>query len=180
MNNKNKNSMIYEPREDSDLLKKWVKKLVKGKVLDMGTGSGIQAITSLENTKDVLAVDVNLECVGYVQKKGITTRQSNLFSNVPESFDWIIFNPPYLPEDIEEPEDSKLATTGGEEGNELLLEFLKQAKDHLNTNGKILLLISSLTGEAEELFQGYKYTLLEEEKLFFEELYVYELSPQEI
>ena len=172
--------MIYEPREDSDLLQKWVKKKVSGKVLDMGTGSGIQAKTALENTKDVLAVDVNPECVEYVQKQGIQTRQSNLFSNITEKFDWIIFNPPYLPEDLEEPEDSKRATTGGVEGNEIILDFLKQAGDHLNRNGKILIIISSLTGEAEELFEGYKYTLLEEEKLFFEELYVYELSVKEV
>lgn len=169
--------MIYEPREDSDLLKKWVKKKVSGKVLDMGTGSGIQALTALENTKDVLAVDINQECVDLVQKKGVHAKQSNLFSQVLEKFDWIIFNPPYLPEDLEEPQDSKLATTGGVEGNEIILQFLLQAKEHLNSHGKILILISSLTGEAEELFQGYKYTLLEEEKLFFEELYVYELSP---
>ncbi len=168
--------MIYEPREDSDLLKKWVKKKVSKKVLDMGTGSGIQAKTALENTPDVLAVDISPECVEYTKKQGITTRQSNLFSNVTESFDWIIFNPPYLPEDLEEPEDSRLATTGGVEGNEIILDFLQQAKTHLNTDGRILILISSLTGEAEELFQGYKYTLLENEKLFFEELFVYELK----
>ncbi len=168
--------MIYEPREDSELLQKWVKKLVSGKVLDMGTGSGIQAKTALENTKDVIAVDINPECVEHVKQQGIQTRQSNLFSNVLEKFDWIIFNPPYLPEDIEEPEDSKLATTGGVEGNEIIVEFLRQTKDHLNHGGKVLILISSLTGESEEIFQGYNYKELEELDLFFEELYVFELS----
>ncbi len=170
--------MIYEPREDSELLQKWVKKLVTGKVLDMGTGSGIQAKTALKNTKDVLAVDINPECVEFVKKQGIEVRQSNLFSNVEESFDWIIFNPPYLPEDMEEPEDSKLATTGGVEGNEILLRFLAEAKQHLNKEGKILLVISSLTGEGEELFTGYTWKCLETQKLFFEELSIYELSPE--
>ncbi|MSR86511.1 methyltransferase domain-containing protein [Candidatus Woesearchaeota archaeon] len=169
--------MIYEPREDSDLLKKWVQKKVSGKVLDMGTGSGIQAVTALENTPDVLAVDINPECVDFVKNKGINAIQSNLFSNIQGRFDWIIFNPPYLPEDFEEPEDSKLSTTGGADGNEIIIAFLQQAKEYLNPHGKILILISSLTGEAEELFQGYTYTLLEEEKLFFEELFVYELFP---
>ena len=168
--------MIYEPREDSELLKKWVQKLVSGKVLDMGTGSGIQARAALEKTKDVLAVDINHECVDFVRKKGLTCRQSDLFSTVSESFDWIIFNPPYLPEDVEEPEDSKLATTGGVEGNEILLQFLREAKEHLNKDGKILLVISSLTGEAKELFQNYTWKCLETEQLFFEELHVFELS----
>jgi len=168
--------MIYEPREDSELLQKWVKKKVSGTVLDMGTGSGIQALAALEKTKDVLAVDINPECVEFVKKKGITSRQSNLFSNVAETFDWIIFNPPYLPEDLEEPEDSKLSTTGGVEGNEILLNFLQQAKSHLNPKGKILVVISSLTGEPEELFTEYTWKCLETQKLFFEELSVYELS----
>ena len=66
--------MIYEPAEDSFLLQKYVKKYAKGKVLDMGTGSGIQA----EAAKDVLAVDVNPECVEYVKKKGIRAIVSNL------------------------------------------------------------------------------------------------------
>ena len=170
--------MIYEAREDSELLQKWVRKVVKGKVLDMGTGSGIQARTALEKTKEVLAADINPECVAYVQKKGIHAIQSNLFSNIKESFDWIIFNPPYLPEDLEEPEDSKLATTGGVDGNEVIIDFLQQAKAHLNTQGKILLVISSLTGEPEELFTEYSWKALETQKLFFEELTVYELSLQ--
>jgi len=171
--------MIYEPREDSDLLKKWVLKLVSGRVLDMGTGSGVQALAALETTKDVLAADINPECVEYVKKKGVNALQSDLFSNITEKFDWIIFNPPYLPEDLEEPEDSKLSTTGGVEGNEILLEFLLRAKAHLNTNGKILIVISSLTGEAEELFTDYSWKELETQKLFFEELTVYELSLKE-
>ncbi|MBI5798131.1 methyltransferase [Candidatus Woesearchaeota archaeon] len=168
--------MIYEPREDSELLQRWVRKLVQGKVLDMGTGSGIQALAALENTKDVLAVDVNPECVAFVQKKGVSALESDLFSHVPGKFDWIIFNPPYLPEDIDEPEDSKLATTGGLVGDEILTAFLVLAKEHLTEKGNILLVMSDLTGEPEKLFKDYSWKCLENEKLFFEELGVYLLS----
>ncbi|MDP3918329.1 MAG: methyltransferase [Nanoarchaeota archaeon] len=168
--------MIYEPREDSYLLQKYVRKLVDGKVLDVGTGSGIQAMAALEKTEEVIAVDINPEAVEYVKNKNINAIQSDLFENVEGRFDWIIFNPPYLPEDPNEPEDSKLATTGGKEGDELLIRFLKDAKNFLTGEGKILVLISDLTGDPEKLFKGYRYQCLEKEKLFFEELTVYLLE----
>ena len=109
---------IYEPREDSYLLQKLVKLETKttDKVLDMGTGSGIQAKTAYEITKDVTAVDINPECLNI---NNIKTIQSDLFNNIQESYDLIIFNPPYLPEDPNEPKDSALATTGGKEGHEI-------------------------------------------------------------
>ena len=162
--------MIYEPAEDSYLLQKFVKKLVKGKVLDMGTGSGIQALSV---KGDVLAVDINAEAVKVCKDKGLNCIESDLFENVKGKFDWIIFNPPYLPEDEREPEDSKLATTGGKKGDELLKRFLSEAKDYLLPGGKVLVLISSLTGKASELFCEYKWELLGSEKCFFEVLEVY-------
>ena len=165
--------MIYEPEEDSFLLSKYVRKYAQGKVLDMGTGTGIQAIAALENTEEVLAVDINEEAVKYAKKKNINAIQSDLFENVEGKFDWVIFNPPYLPKDEEEPEDSRLATTGGEKGDEILLKFLGEAKEHLNANGKILVLVSSLTGEPEHLFKGYDYKCLESENLFMEKISVY-------
>ena len=168
--------MIYEPREDSFLLEKYVKKLVSGKVLDVGTGSGIQALAALQNTKEVLAVDISEEVVEFCKKKSINCIQSDLFENVEGKFDWIIFNPPYLPEDSREPEDSKLATTGGKKGDEILKRFLVDAKEYLEEKGKIIVLISSLTGKAEELFKDYSWKLLERENLFMENIEVYELD----
>lgn len=168
--------MIYEPEKDSYLLNKYVRKYVNGKVLDMGTGTGIQAMVAMENTKEVLAVDVNEEAVEYVKKKGLNAIKSDLFENVEGKFDWVVFNPPYLPKDEEEPEDSRLSTTGGEKGNEILLKFLKEVRNYLNANGKILILVSSLTGDPKVLFEGYDYKCLETENLFMEKISVYLLQ----
>jgi len=170
--------MIYEPAEDSFLLQKYVKKYAKGKVLDLGAGSGIQALAALKKTKDVLAVDINEEAISLLKEKGIKSQVSDLFSNVKEKFDLIIFNPPYLPKDENEPEDSALTTTGGKKGYEIIEKFLQHAKKFLEKEGKILLVCSSLTGDVEKMFKkyGYEFKKLEEKKEFFEKLFVYLLS----
>ena len=145
------------------------------KVLDLGTGSGIQALEAKALGAEVLASDINQACVKHTNNLGIKTVQSNLFENIKGTFDIIIFNPPYLPEEPLEPEDSKLSTTGGKKGNEILIKFLKQAKNHLEKNGKILIVFSSLTPEVDKLLNemDYKFKKLDEEKIDFETLYVY-------
>jgi methylase of polypeptide subunit release factors len=80
-----------------------------------------------------------------------------------------------LPEEKLEPKDSALSTTGGKKGNEILERFLKEAKDHLNKNGKILIVVSSLTPNVENLIKKYNYEFkkLSEQKIPFETLTVY-------
>ena len=166
--------MIYEPADDSFLLNKYVKEFAKGKVLDMGCGSGIQSLTALENTNDVLASDISEEAVNYCKKKGINAIYSDLFSNIKEKFDLIIFNPPYLPKDDVDKEFS-LTLSGGKKGNEIIERFLKEAKKHLNENGKILIVFSSLTPDVLKLFRKYKYKFkkLDQLHFFFERIFVY-------
>jgi len=179
---------IYQPAEDSYLLSETIKeylKLIKDKnikILDMGSGSGIQAQTCKDlGFKEVLCADINPEAVEYLRKQWFKSIESDLFSNIKKSkenkFGLIIFNPPYLPEDRY---DKEKDTTGGKKGYETITKFLKQAKSYLNKNGAILLLFSShsqpevIKKQAKNL--GYKIKLLANKKLFFEELFVYELS----
>ena len=172
--------MIYDPAEDSYLLQKQVEKFIKKEmdVLDIGTGSGIQALTAKKQGANVIAADINSECVTHVNKLGIKTLQSDLFENITGKFDLIIFNPPYLPEDEREPEDSKLVTTGGKKGNEILARFLAGAKDYLKEDGKILIVFSSLTPDVDQLVEENKFTFekISEQKIDFEKLIVYELT----
>lgn len=176
---------IYEPAEDSYLLAEQVKKYAFGKVLDVGTGSGIQAITAskLKQVKSVLAVDINKEAVDFVKGKSlkkIKTVKSDLFSKVKSKFDTIIFNPPYLPFDHREPEDSRLATTGGKHGYELLQRFLLELNDHLTKDGIALILFSSLTNkeQVENFIEDicFESENLSEQKISFETLYVYKIK----
>ena len=169
--------MIYEPSEDSFLLAKYVEKFAKGNVLDIGTGSGIQAETALRFTKDVLAIDIDKESINYVKKKGINAKVSNLFLNVKGKFDLIIFNPPYLPDEELEDEESKKITTGGKYGYEIIERFFNKVNKYLNKNGKILIVFSLLTNKnkVNKIIKknNLKFRLLESKKIFFEELFCY-------
>ncbi|HLC55579.1 MAG TPA: HemK2/MTQ2 family protein methyltransferase [Candidatus Nanoarchaeia archaeon] len=167
--------MIYEPKEDSYLLQKFVKKYALGRVLDMGAGSGIQARTALQRTRDVLAVDINPEAVEHCKEQGIPALQSDLFDKVEGKFDVIIFNPPYLPRDEREDKESSLITTGGKKGSEVLERFMNNAGLYLADEGKILTVVSSLTPDAEKIItrNGFRFTILGKQSAAFEQLVVY-------
>jgi len=178
---------IYLPREDSFLLQRYVKQYARGKVLDMGTGSGIQAITAASNKGvSVLAADFNEKAVDYCKKniksKKIIFRYSDLFSDIHEKFDTIVFNPPYLPED-EFKKD--ISVIGGRRGYETVERFLDSANNHLNTNGIILLLFSSLTKKekVDEIIErnGLAFVLLDEKGAgLYEKLYVYLIKKSDL
>lgn len=174
---------IYVPREDSYFLSEVLKEHLKHrdkiiKILDMGSGSGIQAeLCKKLGFENITAADIDEEAVSFLKRRGFNAVKSNLFSNIQSKFSLIVFNPPYLPE---HKYDKEKDTTGGKRGYETIIEFLKQAKSHLEKQGKILLLFSSLSNpkvikeEAEKL--GYKISFLASKKLFLEELFVYMLE----
>lgn len=173
---------MYKPAEDSFLLESVISKYAKNKiVLDIGSGSGILAETAQKSgAKSVLATDINSKVISHLRKNGITARKSDLFSNVKEKFNLILFNPPYLPEDAREDKESRTITTGGKNGDEIILRFLHQALYHLIRNGIILLLISSLTPRKRILTllkeRHLKKTKIAEKKLFMEKLEVWKVS----
>lgn len=166
--------MVYEPAEDSFLLRKHIAEYARGDVLDMGTGSGILAIEAKRYADNVLAADIDTDALANAAEKGIDTIQSDLFANIHRRFDLIIFNPPYLPDDegIADP-----ALYGGKEGYEVIERFLIQAKDHLKTIGRILLLFSSFSGKdkIDRLLDEnhYRFRQIDHKHVFFEDLYVY-------
>ena len=183
--------MIYEPREDTFLIAKEVEKHAKGEVLDMGTGSGYLAGTAakLAAVTKVIGVDISDEAIDYCKEHISSEKarflQSDLFSvffsKGRHTFDTIIFNPPYLPDD-QGVKDA--AIDGGKKGHEVIERFLRDSKIYLADGGIILLLFSSLTGRAdvervisENLLEGEE---LAREKHSFEELYVYRITKSNV
>jgi len=177
---------LYQPAEDSTFLSEILKKKIKSKsikALDMGTGSGIQSKTLISigiKKENILAIDINKEALNQAKKLGVKTLKSNLFESLTNNskYDLIIFNPPYLPESEF---DSEPDTTGGKNGDEVIIEFIKQLPSHLTKNGKAFLLTSSLTPEKKwkNLCKNkLKLKKIAVKKIFFEELYVWEISSQ--
>lgn len=180
--------MIYEPAEDSFLMSRILKEeipklLLKNtdlNFLEIGAGSGIHLETAKKSgikLENIFSSDIDKKSVSHCQLLGFNCVHSDLFERIPkQKFDLIIFNPPYLPEDSREPESSQTATTGGKKGNEIILEFLKQAKNFLSKNGKIFLITSSLAENIDFKKLEYKEKEIGCEKLFFERLCIWELK----
>lgn len=136
---------VYDPREDSFLLEKelikYIKKYKPNRVLDLGTGTGIQAIAAKKNgVKTVVAADINPEAILCAKKNSknldIAFIQSDLFSNIYEKFNLIVFNTPYLPS--EPPLDPQWSG-----GKKFIENFLKESKKHLSPNGTVIFVHSS-------------------------------------
>ncbi|MBS3116381.1 methyltransferase [Candidatus Woesearchaeota archaeon] len=177
---------MYEPREDSILLEKQVSKLALGRVLDLGTGSGIQALTLIKSpyVREVVAADISKGAIEKLNEqikkqrlRKIKVLHSDLFEQVRGQFNTIIFNPPYLPQDKNIQDE---AIYGGKKGWEISGRFFRQASRYLFPEGKIIFLFSSLTNKdkineiiAHNLFEHQE---LDKQKLPFEELYVYEIK----
>ena len=207
---------VYEPMEDSFMLLGHVKKHSNGFVLDVGTGSGIQAIAASEKAKLVIGIDISRDAIKLAKENAFKQNVKNTYffkSNMFDSFkriqakkqfknnflkeiknkkipdfiekkilfDLIIFNSPYLPQD-KGIEDKSIY--GGIKGHETLERFLSKVSEYLKENGKILIVFSSLTKKekVDELLQNhcFEFRQIDEEKLFFETLFVYLIKKSEL
>ena len=170
---------VYKTAEDTLLLLRHAERLVTGDVLEMGTGSGYIAIelSRKPRVRRVVGGDIDPRAVVFARKNALEAGvsdaimflESDLFKNLGDSrFDWILFNPPYLPS---EGAIDELSWAGGGKGGELLTRFLSEAPPHLSPGGCILAVVSSQTNfEFEKAERQYIIEVLEEVPLFFETL----------
>lgn len=140
---------VHPPKPVSFLLGQAVLEEVResDRVLDMGTGSGCNAVLAASKSRDVLAVDINPDAVrcaamnarlNRVEDK-ITVRLSDVFSEVDQRFDLVIFDPPFrwfTPRDMRE-----AATT--DSGYRAMTEFFEQLDGHLADQGRALFFFGS-------------------------------------
>ncbi len=158
-------------------------------VLDMGTGSGIQAVTAGQTAANVVAVDINPYAVKFA-KKNVTANglkdiisvvEGDLFAPIEEKplFDVILFTPPYLEGKPRSDFDRALF----DPDKSLLKKFFKEAKNRLKPNGNVQMLYSSIADHEQALDiasqLGWKYELVKQEKTFSELFLIYRLTRTE-
>jgi len=148
---------VYEPAEDTFLAADSLAEIVKESdtLLDIGTGCGILALIAARKAKKVVATDINpnaVKCVKLNSKINkvsakIEVRRGDLFQPIArnERFDVIVFNAPYLPSSQREQRTwIGRSWAGGPTGRQLIDRFILEAPHYLKSNGKILLVQSSL------------------------------------
>jgi len=122
------------------------------RVLDMGTGSGVNAILAARNGAQVVAVDVNpaaviaaalnAESCGVADR--VDVRSADLFDGVDGTFDVVVFDPPFrwfTPTDM-------LERAITDDGYMTLARFFDQVRGHLAPDGRLLMFFGT-TGDID-------------------------------
>jgi len=171
---------VYPPAEDSSLLLRAALREVRGadRVLEVGTGSGYVAAGLSGRAAAVVVTDINPHAAACARARGLAAVRTDLFAGLSGPFDLILFNPPYLPTAPEERIDDWLeyALDGGPTGRVVIERFIADAGRVLAPFGRVLLLVSSLTGldEVRDLFAraGFVSFVVDTEQLEGETLFV--------
>lgn len=178
---------VYSPSDDSYMLLRAIRLSPGQSLLEVGCGSGLIAVHAAKLGADVTAVDINPNAVECTRQNAIRNRarvlarESDLFQNVTGYFDVIAFNPPYLPTEARSTSWIEKSWSGGEEGSETAISFLKDAWRHLAPGGNVYLVLSSIGGLMSVLKaakEKYECEMLEEMHQFFESVYTYRLWPR--
>lgn len=189
---------VYQPEADTYLLLEVALKEIRSgdRILEVGTGSGYIAAgimgliqSQLEGNDEssfVVGTDINPHAVRCAREKGVEVVRTRLFDGLRGSFDLIVFNPPYLPTLNEEKIEDWLehALDGGPDGRAVLSRFAKEVGMVLAPGGRVLLLISSLTGEEAVIENftklSYKVEIVTKRRVFDEELIVFRIRKKRI
>ncbi|MEN6594789.1 MAG: peptide chain release factor N(5)-glutamine methyltransferase [Clostridiaceae bacterium] len=160
------------PRQDTELLCETALERIKNRgcqsVLDLCTGSGCLAVAiqrlsgvrvaASDVSPDALALAGENAALNEAQIELIT---SDLFEQIPGTFDLIVCNPPYLTRsDMDHLQkevtfEPRLALFGGEDGLDFYRRIAGEYRAHLNPGGTLLIEIGSTQAESvSALFGG--------------------------
>lgn len=119
-----------------------------GMVLDLCTGSGIQAILAAKTADKVVAIDIDEQSLKIAEfnaflnalDEKIEFRHGNLYERIckHEAFDLIISNPPFIP--IPKEINFHVCGDGGEDGANIIRKILLGYSQHLKPEGQAIMI----------------------------------------
>lgn len=157
---------VLIPRQETELLAETAIQLMRFKsystVLDLCTGSGCVAISIAKYSRAaVSAADISSAALDVAKKNardlGVNIRliEGDLFENIPERFDIITANPPYIAQNVYEglmrevrEHEPRLALVAPDNGLAFYRRIAAQAGAHMNDGGTLLMEIGDEQGEA--------------------------------
>jgi len=144
---------VYSPSEDTFLLAAAAVAEVRpgDQVIEVGTGSGYVAAQIRSRSASLVTTEINPHAAAAAHARGIDVVRTDLVQGICGKFDLVLFNPPYLPTECDERIDDwfEFALDGGPSGRSVIARFAQEIRHILAPGGRILLLISSLTGPEE-------------------------------
>ena len=163
------NSSVLVPRQDTEVLVEAVLPFAKDKdVLDLCTGSGCIAVSlsCLGGCRSVTASDISPEALKVAEENvrlnqaEVQLIESNLFDRIPNCYDIVVSNPPYIPSEVIEglePEvrdhDPRLALDGMADGLFFYRKICLTVRNHLKKDGILAVEIGHDQGAAvSEMF----------------------------
>jgi release factor glutamine methyltransferase len=130
----------------------------KRKMVDVGTGSGVIAVTLADHFDDleVTAMDISDQALEIARQNAeqfrvdqkIVFLKNDLLDNCKKRFDLIAANLPYIPTETLKTlpvsrHEPVVALDGGEDGLDLISRLLSRCEDHIKPGGMIILEIES-------------------------------------
>jgi release factor glutamine methyltransferase len=156
------------PRPETEQLVELLKSQApnpKSQILDVGTGSGVIALSLAAHFPEavVTATDISEEALALARENaerlGLTTRveflRSDLLLYVNHVYDLIVANLPYVPNNDrdtlsrEVAHDPEVALFGGGRGDEIVRKLIEAAPSHLAPGGLLALEVG--IGQADDL-----------------------------
>jgi release factor glutamine methyltransferase len=177
---------MYAPSDDTYLLADCIRQYNGRRALEIGIGSGFLLSILEKNFAYVAGSDIDLQALQHCRQQTTTTSSNVLLVCCDAgsafsigTFDLIVSNPPYLPnDDCYNIRDSTVH--GGPTGIETTVHFINSALPLLAWNGKMLIVISSIadSGALDNvvLENRMRKKIVKEKRLFYETLSIIELS----
>jgi HemK-related putative methylase len=117
-----------------------VKRTPRKRAIDLGTGSGVHAILASDHCERVVAVDINPRALEFAPFNAALNGAANvefvlgdIFDSVDSTFDLLLANPPYLPDQSAEAGDN--FWSGGVSGSDILRRIIQDLPTRLDQDG---------------------------------------------